>query len=556
MLKEVHLRNYVLIDRLDIDFKDGFSVMTGETGAGKSIILGAMNLLLGGRADSKTLIQGTDKCTIEGTFSIAGYGLEQFFAENELDFDPDETIMRRELSASGKSRAFINDTPVTLTQLRDLGCRLIDIHSQHQNLALGTQSFQLDVVDTIAANGSVKTAYEQSFDNWTGLKTRLAQLKKEFESDNTDREYLEFQLEGLDSAKLTDGEQEELEQESDILDHAEDIKQDLFGASQIMSADEEGCIQKLRSAMQSLRAASKNYPQAQELAERLDSCIIELKDIAETVEDAQESINFDPARLEQVNERLDLIYSLEKKHKKDNIAQLLEYAESIRKRLDRTGSYEFDIEQLTKQVESARLEMEKHAAELSKTRKKASDIIIKDIKELLMPLGIPNVQFNIEMQPASGYDRTGHDDLRFMFSANKSVPMQELQTVASGGEIARVMLCIKSLLAGARALPTVIFDEIDTGVSGAVAEKMALLMKQMSADGRQVLAITHLPQIAAIGQTHYKVFKTDDNDATHTRIAVLSGDDRIREIAGMMSGTTLTQAALDNAKALIDNNGR
>ena len=556
MLKEVHIRNYVLIDRLDIDFKDGFSVMTGETGAGKSIILGAMNLLLGGRADSKTLIQGTDKCTIEGTFSIAGYGLEQFFAENELDFDPDETIMRRELSASGKSRAFINDTPVTLTQLRDLGCRLIDIHSQHQNLALGTQSFQLDVVDTIAANGSVKTAYEQSFDNWTGLKTRLAQLKKEFESDNTDREYLEFQLEGLDSAKLTDGEQEELEQESDILDHAEEIKQDLFGASQIMSADEEGCIQKLRSAMQSLRAASKNYPQAQELAERLDSCIIELKDIAETVEDAQESINFDPARLEQVNERLDLIYSLEKKHKKDNIAQLLEYAESIRKRLDRTGSYEFDIEQLTKQVESARLEMEKHAAELSKTRKKASDIIIKDIKELLMPLGIPNVQFNIEMQPTSGYDRTGHDDLRFMFSANKSVPMQELQTVASGGEIARVMLCIKSLLAGARALPTVIFDEIDTGVSGAVAEKMALLMKQMSADGRQVLAITHLPQIAAIGQTHYKVFKTDDNDATHTRIAVLSGDDRIREIAGMMSGSTLTQAALDNAKALIDNNGR
>ena len=556
MLKEVHIRNYVLIDRLDIDFKDGFSVMTGETGAGKSIILGAMNLLLGGRADSKTLIQGTDKCTIEGTFSIAGYGLEQFFAENELDFDPDETIMRRELSASGKSRAFINDTPVTLTQLRDLGCRLIDIHSQHQNLALGTQSFQLDVVDTIAANGSVKTAYEQSFDNWTGLKTRLAQLKKEFESDNTDREYLEFQLEGLDSAKLTDGEQEELEQESDILDHAEEIKQDLFGASQIMSADEDGCIRKLRSAMQSLRAASKNYPQAQELAERLDSCIIELKDIAETVEDAQESINFDPARLEQVNERLDLIYSLEKKHKKDNIAQLLEYAESIRKRLDRTGSYEFDIEQLTKQVESARLEMEKHAAELSKTRKKASDIIIKDIKELLMPLGIPNVQFNIEMQPASGYDRTGHDDLRFMFSANKSVPMQELQTVASGGEIARVMLCIKSLLAGARALPTVIFDEIDTGVSGAVAEKMALLMKQMSADGRQVLAITHLPQIAAIGQTHYKVFKTDDNDATHTRIAVLSGDDRIREIAGMMSGTTLTQAALDNAKALIDNNGR
>ena len=556
MLKEVHIRNYVLIDRLDIDFRDGFSVMTGQTGAGKSIILGAMNLLLGGRADSKTIRQGADKCTIEGTFSIAGYGLEQFFSENELDFDPDETIMRRELSASGKSRAFINDTPVTLTQMRDLGCRLIDIHSQHQNLALGTQSFQLDVVDTIAANSAEKTAYGQSFDNWSELKTRLARLKADFESDNTDREYLEFQLEGLDSARLAIGEQEELEQESDILDHAEEIKQELFSASQSMSADEDGCIRKLRGALQSLRTAQKNYPQAQELAERLESCIIELKDIAATVDDAQESVNFDPARLEQVNERLDLIYSLLKKHKKDNIAQLLELAENIRKRLDRTGSYEFDIEQLTKQTESARLEMGKRASELTKTRKKASEAIIRDIKELLVPLGIPNVQFSIDIQPSAGYDRTGHDDLRFMFSANKSVPMQELQAVASGGEIARVMLCIKSLMAGARALPTIIFDEIDTGVSGAVAEQMALLMKQMSAGGRQVLAITHLPQIAALGQTHYKVFKTDDQDATHTRIAVLDGDERIHEIAGMMSGATLTQAALDNAKALLENNGR
>ncbi len=556
MLKEVHIRNYVLIDRLDIDFRDGFSVMTGETGAGKSIILGAMNLLLGGRADSKAIRQGADKCTIEGCFRITGYGLDLFFQDNNLDYDPEETIMRRELSASGKSRAFINDTPVTLTQLRDLGCRLIDIHSQHQNLALGTQSFQLDVVDTIASNGSARTAYEQSYDHWSELTTRLARLKAEFESDNTDREYLEFQLEGLDSARLTDGEQEELEKEADILDHAEEIKQDLFSASQVMSAEEDGCILKLRGALQSLRSAQKNYPQAHELAERLESCLIELKDIADTTDDAQENINFDPARLEQVNERLDLIYSLFKKHKKENIAQLLELAESIRARLDRTGSYEFDIEQLTKQTESARIEMEKTAAQLTKTRKNASDTIIKDIKELLVPLGIPNVQFGIDIQPAAGFDRTGHDDLRFMFSANRSVPMQDISQVASGGEIARVMLCIKSLMAGARALPTIIFDEIDTGVSGAVAERMAMLMKQMSDGNRQVLAITHLPQIAALGQTHYKVFKTDDHDATHTRIAVLEGDDRIREIAGMMSGSTLTQAALDNAKALIENNGR
>ena len=556
MLKEIHIRNYVLIDKLDIVFKDGFSVMTGETGAGKSIILGAMNLLLGGRADSRTLLHGSEKCTIEGIFSIGGYGLEQFFDDNNLDFDPDDTIMRRELSSSGKSRAFINDTPVTLAQLRDLGYRLLDIHSQHQNLALGTHSFQIDVVDTIASNNAVKAGYEQSFDKWTELNTSLSRLIAEFESDNTDRSYLQYQLEGLETACLKDGEQEELEQESVILDHAEEIKQELFNAFQTMSADEDGCLQKLRNALQSLRTASKNFPQAQDLAERLDSCIIELKDIADTFDDAQESVIFDPSRLEQVNERLDLIYSLEKKHKKDSIAQLLELIDNIRIRLDRTDSYEYEIGQLTRQVQNARIEMEKQAAELSKTRKKAADTIIRDIKGLLVPLGIPNVQFSIDIQPSAGFDRTGHDDLRFMFSANKSVPMQELQAVASGGEIARVMLCIKSLMAGARALPTIVFDEIDTGVSGAIAEKMALLMKQMSAGNRQVLAITHLPQIAALGQTHYKVFKTDDDGATRTHTTMLDGDDRIREIAGMMSGSTLTRQALDNAKALIDNYGR
>ncbi|MBR3659060.1 MAG: DNA repair protein RecN [Bacteroidaceae bacterium] len=556
MLKEIHINNYVLIDRLDIDFREGFSVMTGETGAGKSIILGAMNLLLGGRADSRTIMQGADKCTIEGTFSIGGYGLEQFFNDNELDYFPDDTTLRRELLQSGKSRAFINDTPVSLNQMRDLGCRLIDIHSQHQNLALGTQSFQLDVVDTIAANADIKTAYEQSFDKWSALKAELARLKAEFESDNTDREYLEFQLKGLDDARLKEGELQELEQESDMLEHAEEIKQELFRASELISGDEDGTLTRLRSALQSLRSAQKNWPQAQELSERLDSCLIELKDIAETVDDAQEGINFDPARLEQVNERLDLIYTLLKKHKKENISELLELAESIRTRLDRSGSYELDIEKLTAQVEAAHGEMEKRASELTKSRQKASDTIIKEIKALLVPLGIPNVQFGVDIRPAAEFDRTGHDDLRFMFSANKAVPMQEISMVASGGEIARVMLSVKSLIASVRTLPTIIFDEIDTGVSGAVAQKMALLMEQMAGADRQVLAITHLPQIAALGHTHYKVYKTEEKDATRTRIALLDYNERIREIASMMSGATLTQAALDNAKTLIDNNGR
>lgn len=556
MLKKIHINNYVLIDRLDIDFQEGFSVMTGETGAGKSIILGAMNLLLGGRADSKTIMQGADKCTIEGSFSIAGYGLEQFFTENGLDYYPDDTTLRRELLQSGKSRAFINDTPVSLNQMRDLGCRLIDIHSQHQNLALGTQSFQLDVVDTIASNGNIKAKYEQSFENWSALKAELARLKAEFESDNTDREYLEFQLKGLDDARLKEGELQELEQESDILEHAEEIKQELYRASELISGDEDGTLTRLRGALQALRSAQKNWPQAQELSERLDSCLIELKDIAETVDDAQEGINFDPARLEQVNERLDLIYALLKKHKKETVTELLELAESIRTRLDRSGSYELDIEKLTAQVEAAHADMEKCGAELTRSRRKASDVIIKDIKDLLVPLGIPNIQFGIDIQPAAEFDRTGHDDLRFMFSANKAVPMQEISQVASGGEIARVMLSVKSLIASVRTLPTIIFDEIDTGVSGAVAQKMALLMEQMAGGGRQVLAITHLPQIAALGHTHYKVYKTEEKDATRTRIALLDYNERIREIASMMSGATLTQAALDNAKTLIDSNGR
>ena len=506
MLKEVHIRNYVLIDRLDIDFKEGFSVMTGETGAGQSIILGAMNLLLGVRADSKTIMQGADKCTIEGSFSITGYGLEQFFTDNGLDFDPDDTILRRELMQSGKSRAFINDTPVSLAVLRDLGCRLIDIHSQHQNLALGKESFQIEVVDTIAANAAVKSEYESCFEKWNSLKTELERLKAEFESDTTDRSYLEFQLEGLEKAQLTDGEQEQLEQESEILDHAEEIKQDLFRASEIMEgSDDGGTVQALKSALQSLRSAQKNFPDATELADRLDSCLIELKDIAATVSDCQDKINFDPARLEQVNERLDLIYSLQKKHKRNSIAELLELAASIRARLDRTGSFEDDIKRLEQQVDTVFKDMDKAALKLTESRKKASGSITKEIKSLLVPLGIPNVQFGIEIAPSAGYDRSGHDDLKFMFSANKAVPMQEISGVASGGEIARVMLSIKSLIAGVRTLPTVIFDEIDTCVSGAVAEKMAFLMEQMAGGGRQVLAITHLPQIAAFGPTHYKV---------------------------------------------------
>lgn len=556
MLKEVHIRNYVLIESLDIEFNDGFSVLTGETGAGKSIILGALNLLLGGRADSKSISTNETKCTIEGRFSIDGYGMEQFFDSNELDWDPADTIMRRELYSTGKSRAFINDTPVTLNQLRELGCRLIDIHSQHQNLALGTQPFQLDVVDTISANPSVKAEYVKCYNNWSCLKERLSRLKSELETENADREYLTFQLEGLESARLQDGEQEELEQECTLLNHAEEIKQEMHKALDSLSNDECGVITNLSTALQCLRSSQRNYPKIQEVVERVESCLIEIKDIAATTYQEQEGISCNPSRLEQVNSRLDLINSLLKKHKRATIAELLELAHNLQIRLTSSEDLEYEIEQLETQVKKAHILMTEQARKLTASRKQASQAIMNEIKKLLVPLGIPNVQFGIEIEPSSTYDTTGADDLKFMFSANKSVPMQELAAVASGGETARIMLCIKSLMAGARSLPTIVFDEIDTGVSGAVAEQMALLMKQMSHGGRQVLAITHLPQIAALGETHYKVFKRDDQEATHTHIAVLRGDDRIHEIAGMMSGSTLTQAALDNARALITNNGR
>ena len=552
MLKSLHIRNYVLIDSLDIELREGFSVITGETGAGKSIIIGALNLLLGSRADSRQIMQGEERCTVEGHFTTAGYGLEEFFDENSLDYWPDDTILRREVTASGKSRAFINDTPVNLSQLRELGNRLIDIHSQHQSLALGTESFQIDTVDTIGFNDSLKKAYGTCYDNWSRFSAELESLKAMHEADEADRDYLSFQLEGLENARLTEGEQEQLEQESEMLEHAEEIKQELFRASGILDADTEGAINSVRQAMQALNSVRRNYPDAGEYADRLNSCLIELKDIEESLRDSMERVNFDPQRQEVVNNRLDLIYSLLKKHRKDSVAQLIQLAQDIRSRLDRADTFQEEVKALESRTAHARAEMEKAADRLSQSRRKASEALVRNIEELLVPLGIPNIRFGVDITPSDSYDRTGHDNLRFMFSANKSQPMQELSAVASGGEIARVMLSVKSLIAGVRTLPTVIFDEIDTGVSGAVAEKMAMLMKQMSAGDRQVLAITHLPQIAAMGATHYKVYKTDDNNATHTRISVLNDTERIREIASMISGARLTQAALNNAQALVE----
>ena len=556
MLKSITIDNYVLIEHLEIDFHKGFSVLTGETGAGKSIILGAINLLSGQRADAKSIRQGADRCTIEGHFDISNYHLEDFFTDNGLDIDSSDTILRRDLSSNGKSRAFINDIPVTLTQLKELSNRLIDIHSQHQNLALGSQLFQTGFVDTIANNNNELNSYSKCFEEYIKLQKELSELKKQAANSNDDLDYIRFQYDTLLQAKLVDGEQEELEEELEILEHAEEIKEQLYRASMLFDSDEGGVISNIKQILQSLRQASRNYSGAEELADRTESTLIEIKDIFAETTNAAESINFNPERLQQVNDRLDTIYSLQKKFKTDSVAGLITTMEQYGKQLEMAGSFDYIIEEVEKRLKNVEKALKKSADNLTSTRKKSASVIEKDISKMLVPLGIPNIQFHIDIQLKEIYDETGQDDIRFLFSANKAVPMQELSTVASGGELSRVMLSIKSLLAGAKTLPTIIFDEIDTGVSGAIADKMAQMMQQLCRNGHQVLAITHLPQIASYGEHHYKVYKEDNDDATRTGIMLLNRDERIIEIAQMMSGTSLSQAAIENAKSLIENNGR
>ena len=556
MLKSITIDNYVLIEHLEIDFHKGFSVLTGETGAGKSIILGAINLLSGQRADAKSIRQGADRCTIEGHFDISNYHLEDFFTDNGLDIDSSDTILRRDLSSNGKSRAFINDIPVTLTQLKELSNRLIDIHSQHQNLALGSQLFQTGFVDTIANNNNELNSYSKCFEEYIKLQKELSELKKQAANSNDDLDYIRFQYDTLLQAKLVDGEQEELEEELEILEHAEEIKEQLYRASMLFDSDEGGVISNIKQILQSLRQASRNYSGAEELADRTESTLIEIKDIFAETTNAAESISFNPERLQQVNDRLDTIYSLQKKFKTDSVAGLITTMEQYGKQLDMAGSFDYIIEEVEKRLKNVEKALKKSADNLTSTRKKSASVIEKDISKMLVPLGIPNIQFHIDIQLKEIYDETGQDDIRFLFSANKAVPMQELSTVASGGELSRVMLSIKSLLAGAKTLPTIIFDEIDTGVSGAIADKMAQMMQQLCRNGHQVLAITHLPQIASYGEHHYKVYKEDNDDATRTGIMLLNRDERIIEIAQMMSGTSLSQAAIENAKSLIENNGR
>ena len=550
MLKHLYIKNFTLIDELDISLYEGFSVITGETGAGKSIILGAIALLLGQRADSKTIKQGAEKCVIEAHFDLSRYNMQAFFDENDIEYDADDCIIRRELTAAGKSRAFINDTPVALSMLKELGDQLMDVHSQHQNLLLNKQDFQLEVVDIIADDAAQLAKYQQTYTAYQAAEKELAELQAAIERNRENRDFLQFQYEELENAHLVEGEQEELEQRSDTMEHSEDIKSALYTTDNALSADQNGVIEQLRSSLSALRSIEAVYPEVGDLIQRIDSSYIDLKDVAHEISSLLESVDFDPAELDQVNNRLDRIYELEKKYHVDAIEALIEKREMLHQQLQAIENGDESLDEVNARVSQLEAQARKEAEALTKLRTKAAKKIEDEMQKRLVPLGMPHVRFSIQLTTIE-LGVNGCDRVSFLFSANTSTPLQPVSQVASGGEIARVMLSLKAMISGAVKLPTIIFDEIDTGVSGKTAEMMAQIMKEMGGHGRQVISITHLPQIAALGSVHYKVEKNETANGTTSKMRQLDADERVREIAQMLSGSDVSEAAIQNAKALL-----
>ena len=550
MLKHLYIKNFTLIDELDIAFNSGFSVITGETGAGKSIILGAIALLLGQRADSKAIKQGAEKCVIEAEFDLSKYSMEDFFTENDIEFDHTECIIRRELTATGKSRAFINDTPAQLSMLKELGERLVDVHSQHQNLLLNKQDFQLSVVDILADDNKELSQYQSTFVQYHATQKELTALEEEIERNRQNSDFLKFQFDELTNAHLAEGEQEALEQKSETMTHAEDIKSALYEADNALNAEGYGVVQSLRNALSALKGIENVLPVAKELTERIDTSYIELKDLAQEISHQMENIDFDPAELDSINNRLDKLYDLEKKYHVETVEELIEKRESLHHQINNIENSDEALSELQKKLERLKVQAQKEADTLTNLRKKSASQIEKEMLSRLTPLGMPNVRFSIQIDKET-LSHNGQDKVSFLFSANTSTPLQPISQVASGGEIARVMLSLKAMISGAVKLPTIIFDEIDTGVSGKIAEKMAQIMQEMGQHERQVISITHLPQIAALGSIHYKVEKEETAKGTSSRMRQLSSDERVTEIAQLLSGSDITNAAIQNAKELL-----
>ena len=550
MLKQLYIKNFTLIDELNIAFNSGFSVITGETGAGKSIILGAINLLLGQRADTKVIKTDKDKCVIEAHFNLSKYGMDQFFADNDIDYDSEDCIIRREINKNGKSRAFVNDMPVQLTLMRELGEMLVDIHSQHQNLLLQKENFQLNVVDIIAHDEQERKNYQESFKAYRKAHADLKQLEENIAQGKENEEFMRFQFNEIEKANMKADEQENIEQETEQLSHSEEIKEALFEGDGLLTGEERGAVEQVKRAANRLHAIEQVYPNAKELAERLDNCHIELKDIAQEISRDTDHIEFDPARLDQLNERLDTIYSLQQKFHVSTIAELLQIKEELGKQLGNIDNSEELLEETRQHVNQLEQLCHEKAEMLTRKREKAALLVEKEMANRLVPLGIPNVRFQIQLT-VKELSEDGRDKIAFLFSANRSTPLQPVSQVASGGEIARVMLSLKAMISGAVQLPTIIFDEIDTGVSGRVAEMMAQIMQEMGQHNRQVISITHLPQIAALGTTHYKVSKEETNEGTVSHMRILTDDERIQEIAQMLSGSNISAEAISNAKALL-----
>lgn len=550
MLRNLHIQNYALIESLDLDLSEGFAVITGETGAGKSILLGAIGLLTGQRAETAAIRTGAAKCIVEGTFDVAGYDLQSLFEENDIEYD-DECIVRREIAATGKSRAFINDTPVSLGILKQLGECLIDIHSQHQNLLLNSEGFQLGVLDTLSTDKHAKEQYGEAFRRYREVSVQLEALRAQLTGDQGDEDYIRFQLQQFDEWRLQEGEQEELEQELEMLTHAEDIKEGLYRVNAALNGDEGGQVSALRGTTAALRSLTNIYPAAEEWHERMESLYIELRDIADEVADAEERITFDPERQAWVEARLDTIYMAQQKHRVNSVAQLLEIEQRFRDTLDRIDESAGRIADMERQKEAAYTALLEAGARLTAERSAVGGTFEKAIASRLVELGIPNTRFAVDIMPRRQPDATGVDSVAFLFSANKNGALQNIAEVASGGEISRIMLSLKSIVAAAKALPTLIFDEIDTGVSGAIAARMADIMEDIARHGRQVISITHLPQIAAKGTAHYKVYKEDTETATVSHMRRLTTEERINELAQMMSAGTLSEAAINNAREML-----
>jgi DNA repair protein RecN (Recombination protein N) len=550
MLKTLHVRNYALIRHLEIEFRPGFTIITGETGAGKSILLGALSLLLGNRADTSVLKDKEKKCIVEGSFDITSYGYHSFFTVNDMDYD-DHLIIRREISPGGKSRAFINDTPVNLHLLKELGTRLVDIHSQHENLHLGEHGFQLMVLDTVARNRPLLSAYQDQFHRFTDLVSELAGLKEKAGKSKADLDYYTFQYQQLAEARLSAGEQEDLEQELQTLDHAGEIKRNLQLVFYLLSDQDDAVINKLGEAIYALDSIAAFYLAAVELSKRIRSAVIELKDISAETETGGVDIEMDPGRQQILRERLDMLFSLMQKHGVNDVNGLIRLQAEFDTRIQEIASYDEQVEKMERELTDKRDQLQKQAAELSDRRKKILPEIEKVVNDMLKMLGIPNALFRVEHRELDGFTENGKDEVEFLFSANKQVLPQEISKIASGGELSRLMLSIKSLLSDSLELPTIIFDEVDSGVSGEIAEKVGAIMKKMSL-GKQVINITHLPQVAGKGDFHFLVHKFDEGGATITDIKLLDDEDRVLEIARMLSGEELTEAAISNARELLN----